>query len=331
MSDYSYLFDAFGKSLKISGDWDPCLKDICSWYAMPRIQESNEPEFSLEIAGVDIEEMERFMPLPGTECKIRSGIMIVNQNFDFSSYIDGSRQWIDYAGAGRVMLDFSKGSAVSLIYGNTMLPTYQKYLFADHPLDKLFTSRGIFSIHASCACVHGKGIAFTGKSGTGKSTAAFAIMQKGMPILTDEKLFILKGDAQYSAWSFSDIIKVRYDAISRFYTGPVLFYEYDVIAGEHYIKLGGAEKSSWQNRVPLKGLCLLEQTGESKTRITAVNPTKLVGGVFPVTITSVHPRYKAAKFEFIMEMLEKIECRLVKFGTDMDDFAFKIQELAETL
>jgi hypothetical protein len=297
---------------------------------MPQIKESQEPEFSLEIAGVDIEEMERRIPLPGTEYKIRSGIMITNQNFDFVTYIDGSRQWVDYAGAGRIMLDFSKGSAVSLICSDAMLPTYQKYLFADHSLDKLFTSRGIFSMHASCASVGGKGIAFTGNSGAGKSTAAFALMQKGMPILTDEKLFVFK-DAGYTAGSVSDIIKVRNDVMSKFFAAKEECHEYDVIAEEHYLKLGGSKKSSWQNRVPLNALCLLEQTGESKTQITEVNPTKLVGGLFPVTITSVHPRYKAAKFEFIMEMLENIECRLVRFGTDMDDFVAKIQELAETL
>lgn len=329
MSDYSYIFDAFGKSFKIFGDWDPCLKDICSWYAMPQIKESKAPEFSLEIAGVDIKEMERRIPLPGTEYKIRSGIMTANQNFDFSSYIEGNRQWMDYVGVGRIMIDFSKGNAVSLICSNAMLPTYQKYLFADHPLDKLFTSKGIFSIHASCASVNGKGIAFTGNSGAGKSTAAFALMQKGMPILTDEKLFVFK-DAGYSAGSVSNIIKVRYDAMSKFFAAPDSCHEYDVIAEEHYLKLGGSKKSSWQNKVPLKALCLLEQTGKQKTEITAVNPTTLVGGLFPVTITSVPPRYKAAKFKFIMEMLENIECRLVKFGTDMDDFAAKIIELSET-
>jgi hypothetical protein len=329
MSDYSYIFDAFGKSFKIFGDWDPCLKDICSWYAMPQIKESRESVFSLEISGVDIEEMERRIPLPGAEYKIRSGVMITNQNFDFVTYIDGSKQWVDYAGAGRIMLDFSKGSAVSLICSDTILPTYQKYLFADHSLDKLFTSEGIFSMHASCASVNGKGIAFTGNSGAGKSTAAFALMQKGMPILTDEKLFVFK-DAGYLAGSVSDIIKVRYDAISKFFAAKEECHEYDVIAEEHYLKLGDSKKSSWQNRVPLNALCLLEQTGESKTQITAINPIKLVGGLFPVTITSVHPRYKAAKFEFIMEMLENIECRLVKFGTDMDDFAAKIEALAET-
>lgn len=329
MTDYSYIFDVFGRSLKIFGDGDPCLKDICSWYAMPRIKASQEPAFSLEIARVDIKEMERRIPLPGTEYKIKSGIIAANQDFDFASYIDGHRQWIDYAGAGRIMLDFSKGSAISLICNDAMLSTYQKYLFADLPLSKLFTSRGIFSMHASCASVNEKGIAFTGKSGAGKSTAAFALMQREMPVINDERLFILKKDAQYSAWSISDIIKVHDDAMSRFFAAKEECHEYDVIDGEHYLKLGGSKGSLWQNSVPLKALCLLEKTGEPKTQVTAVNPTKLVEGLFPVTITAVSSQYKAAIFAFMMEMLENIECRLVKFGTDMDDFAAKIQELAE--
>jgi hypothetical protein len=32
----------------------------------------------------------------------------------------------------------------------------------------------------------------------------------------------------------------------------------------------------------------------------------------------------AAKLVFFIEMLENIECRLVKFGTDMDAFAKKV-------
>lgn len=86
-----------------------------------------------------------------------------------------------------------------------------------------------------------------------------------------------------------------------------------------------------ENRIPLKALCLLEQTGELKTEIKNINPTKLVGGLFPVTITSASRQYKEAKFGFITEMLENIECRLVKFGTDMDDFTAKIEEFAETI
>jgi hypothetical protein len=298
---------------------------------MPRINESNEPALSLEIAGADIDGMEGRIPLPLAEYKTKSGIIAAHQNFDFAFYTDGNRQWIDYAGAGRILLDYGKGTALSLIHGDAMPSTYQKYLFCDHPLGKLFTSMGIFSMHASCASVNGKGIAFTGISGAGKSTAAFALMQKGMPILTDEKLFILKKDSGYSAWSVSDIIKVRYDAISRFFSAPDSCLEYDVIAGEHYLKLGDSKKSLWQNTAPLKVLCLLEQTGKPETQVIAVNPTKLVGGLFPVTITSVPSRHKAAIFELIMDMLENVECRLVRFGTDMDDFAAKIQELAETL
>jgi hypothetical protein len=330
MEKFSYTFNTFGKSLKVSGDWAPCLKDICSWFALPQITEPDEPDITMEMSGADMAEIERLMPLPGTEYRIRSGIMSINRDFDYSIYSDGQMYWTDYDGAGRILLDLGRGSAVSLICGGGMLPTYQKYLFADHPLDKLLASKDIYSLHSSCASVNGKGIAFTGNSGAGKSTAAFALMQKGLPILTDEKLFIFK-DAGYSAGAVSDIIKVRLDAISRFFTRPDSSHEYDVISGEHYIKLGGSKIYHWQDRVPLRALCMLEQTGEPGTEVLAINPTKLAGGLFPVTMTSVIPQHRAAKFGFIMEMLEDIECRLIRFGTDMDDFASKVEKLAETL
>jgi hypothetical protein len=331
MDHYSYIFDAFGKTLKISGDWSPCLRDIISWYSMPMPEASAAPDLTMEISGASIEEMNRLIPLPAEEFRLRSGILAVNENIDYVSYSDNKRHWVDYAGAGRIMTDFENGSAASLVCSGIILPTYQKYLFSDHPLDRLLASRGIFSMHASCASVNGKGIAFTGRSGAGKSSAAFALMQKGMPILTDEKLFIFKKDEGYSGGAVSDIIKVRHDAISMLFPKPASCRKFDVIGEEHYFKLGTSESYNWQERVTLKALCMLEKTGAPKTEIMAINPTKLAGGLFPVTITGVSPRYRAEKFSFIMELLENIECRLVKFGTDMDDFARAVVELAENL
>ena len=257
--------------------------------------------------------------------------MLANEKLDYTTYAVDHRLWTDYAGAGRIFLDFEKGAGISLIQDNAIFPTYQKYLFADHPLNKLFSSVGIFSMHASCVAVHGKGIAFTGNSGAGKSTAAFALIQKNLPILTDEKLFVRKDQNGYVACSISNVIKVNQDTLSRFFSFEHSSRVYDVINNEHYLKIGNSEKSAWQNRVPLAALCLLEQTGKPETEITSVRPTKLIGGLFPVTISGVHAPFKAAKFDFIMDMLEKIECRWVKFGTDMDDFARKIEALAETL
>ncbi len=330
MQKYSYIFDAFGSSFGVSGNWPDCLKDISAWYALPQSKISGKPDLSLQISGAKIEEIDRRLPLPSENHKLKKGVMLANENFDYTSYADNERQWIDYARVGRIMIDYVNGSAIALMCGSAMLPTYQKILFPDYALDKLLTSRGIFSMHASCAVVNGKGIAFTGNSGAGKSTAAFMLMQKGMQILTDEKLYVFKKDC-YRAGAVSDIIKVNDDSMSRFFAGRDSYSEYDVIAGEHYLKISAATKSAGQNQVPLKALCLLEQTGFPQTQITSVNPTKLVGGLFPVTITGTSRRYKAAKFDFIMEMLENIECRLVKFGTNMDSFTEKIKELADTL
>lgn len=331
MNKYSYVFNAFGKSLKIFGNWAPCLCDIASWYAMPRLEVSKVTDLTIEISGASTEEINKLIPLPADKFKLRSGIMAVNENFDYASYTEGNRHWMDYAGAGRILTDFENGSATSLICNEAMLPTYQKYLFADHPLDRLLASKDIFSMHASCASLNGKGIAFTGNSGAGKSTATFALMQKGIPILTDEKLFILKKDGGYSVSAMSDIIKVRQDVISKFFPQPGAGKKFDVIGEEHYFKLGTSELYRWQDRVNLKALCMLEQTGNSRTEITTINPTKLAGGLFPVTITSISPQFRAEKFGFIMEMLENIECRLIKFGTDMDNFSRAVENLAVSI
>ncbi|HON60027.1 MAG TPA: hypothetical protein P5040_04185 [Smithella sp.] len=330
MEDYDYWFDVFGKTLHIYGNGSPCLKDLSSWYAMPRLDKKDTADLTLEISEVDEEEIENLMPIPGDEYKINAGIMLVNEKLRYSTYADAHRYWTDYEGVGRILLDFRRGAAVSLIRENAVFPTYQKYLFADHPLNKLLPSMGIFSLHASCVAVNGKGIAFTGNSGSGKSTAAFALMQHKMPILTDERLFVFR-ETCYTACSISDIIKVNEDALSKFFSNPDCRQEYDVIGGEHYLKIGKSDPPLWRQRAELAALCLLEQTGKEKTEILPVNPTKLIGGLFPVTLTSVNPQFRAAKFNFIAEMLGKIECRLVKFGTDMDDFASRIEELSHTI
>jgi hypothetical protein len=298
---------------------------------MPLLANSHEPVLTIEISGVDMEEMDARLPLPSESHKLKKGVMLANEKFDYTSYADNERQWIDYARVGRIMIDYANGSAIALMCGSAMLPTYQKILFPDYALDKLLSSRGVFSLHASCAVVNGNGIAFTGNSGAGKSTAAFILMQKGMQILTDEKLYVFKTDDGYQAGAVSDIIKVNDDSVKRFFANHDSYHEYDVISGEHYLKIRGTKSTPCQKETPLKALCLLEQTGVPQTQITSVNPTKLVEGLFPVTITGTSRRYKAAKFDFIMEMLNTIECRLVKFGTDMDDFATKINGLADTL
>jgi hypothetical protein len=328
MGAFSYIFDAFGTTLRIYGDWGPCLRDMTSWYAMPELEGPLKAGIELEISSAGPEALDSLMPLPGPEKRIKRGIMSLDRDFDYSVYADQDRQWTDYAGAGRILLDYAAGKAVSLICGDAMPPTYQKYLFSDHPLDRLLASQGIYSLHASCASFNGRGIAFTGSSGAGKSTAAFALLQKKIPVLTDEKLYVFKKGA-YFAGSVSDIIKVRSDAISRFFPNPDTCRVYDTISDERYLKLRCSEPPVWLDRAPLKALCMLEQTGRPETEITPINPLKLIGGLFPVTLTGAGTRYRAEKFGFIMEMIGDIECRLIRFGSDMDRFAAAVSELAE--
>jgi hypothetical protein len=63
----------------------------------------------------------------------------------------------------------------------------------------LLRLRGTLCLHASCAVIAGRGVAFTGPSGAGKSTAAAAFACAGIPILTDDVLALRHGHGGFEA------------------------------------------------------------------------------------------------------------------------------------
>jgi hypothetical protein len=63
----------------------------------------------------------------------------------------------------------------------------------------LLRLRGTLCLHASCAVIAGRAVAFTGPSGTGKSTAAAAFACAGIPILTDDVLALRPGREAFQA------------------------------------------------------------------------------------------------------------------------------------
>lgn len=50
--------------------------------------------------------------------------------------------------------------------------------------------RGLLPLHASCVCIDGKAVAFSGVSGAGKSTQAAVFHKKGIPVLCDDVLVV---------------------------------------------------------------------------------------------------------------------------------------------
>lgn len=326
MEKYYWTFDVFGQRVEFFGDSEMCLKNLNFYLTLPQIDKLDKLDLSVEVREVTSCDVDRRIPLPREIFKIGSYTIRANIEIQNRTYAREAIYWADYAGVGRIKLDFLQGKAqVLIIADNTVLPTYQKFLFIDFVLDRLLGARGIFSIHGSCASINGKGIAFTGSSGTGKSTAAYALLIRGYPVITDEKLFLFKR-LGYVGGAITDIVKVRAEAVNRFFPELSINSPYDVIEKETYYQIGRTGYC-WQAETPVDYLCMLEQTGQASTSIEGVSLAKMVGQLFPVTMSACIPFNRPNKFNFLMDFLNETPCYCIKFGTDMDDFVHSVENL----
>lgn len=79
----------------------------------------------------------------------------------------------------------------------------------------LFHQRGLLPLHAGCVAIGGRAVAFSGRSGEGKSTLAAAFLRHGYPVLADD-VTVVDTDAPDGPLVLPSIprIKLRRDAIS---------------------------------------------------------------------------------------------------------------------
>ncbi|MFO7637292.1 MAG: hypothetical protein R6W96_08280 [Clostridia bacterium] len=197
-----------------------------------------------------------------------------------------------------------------------------------HPLHRLLGGFGYRRIHASCIQVNGRNVLVTGQSGRGKSTAAFALAGRGHLVLTDESPVIFERDECFHACTLLDVIKVRKDALERFFPGcrDILFTR-----GEDcYLKLSKLNGMPLHTVGPIHDICILSRTGLPETSIEETSPLAVVPELFPQSVDPFLPRQAHGSFEVVMDMLSMARCHLVQFGTDMGLFTQAMERMVET-
>ncbi|MGC9489954.1 MAG: hypothetical protein ACP5CD_01840 [Thermovirgaceae bacterium] len=213
--------------------------------------------------------------------------------------------------------------------GESSLPGrdfHRSYLFGSLFLYSLFMSAGIYSIHAACANVDGSGLVFTGDSGSGKSSSAFALMERGFPVLSDERILLGPQDGGYRAASLCDVVKVAESAVRRFFPlflEKMAFHKSDEDLYFRMRDCGFAHLSE----TGVDGLCVLHQTGERESSWQKISPSGAVKHLFPVTINCDIPRLAKEKFFFLTDFLKMVPCYRIEFGTDMDGFTKVVREI----
>ncbi len=304
------------------------LEAIGRYLCLPREEGSGSTGIKLELLETEEGAAGRLIPLPGDEYRRMQTLLLLDREIPFEMYRRGEMRWTNMPGFGRTRLDYGRGSGQALFYpAGGFNPFYADLLLGFKVLNGLLLKEGFCSIHASCVQMHGQGVLFTGPGGFGKSTAAFALVRRGYPLLNDELILLRREGDSFHCFTLSDVVKLGQKTLRRFF--PELMDEkpYIELNGECYYKASLSAGLRYEPTVAARFLATLIQTGKRESAIERINPARVVGDLFPVTMPGFIPDIAVRKFDFLMEFLSQVQCYRVHFGTDMAYFAKLMEEV----
>ena len=328
MTTYQQTFDFWGQRLTIKCSDAVWLQNITDYISLATVSGAGTSDNTLTFQVAPASEAEQLLPLPEERYKVFSSCWDeppVYSRLDI--YVHDEMRYGDWSGFGRYRVDTARGQVSAVAYSDCTMPSaYQLVFLAESPLRRLMPDA--FFVHAGCLSVNGQGILLCGPSGAGKSTATFALLQAGIPTLTDEAAFIRKTPGGYEAQSLGRVVKVRQNAIQKFFPNlanrPARFEG----AGEYYYPIDSLPNGTGINRTDLRAVIAVRQSHVRDSRLERVSPLQVVNAVFPVTLFELDEERRTAKFHKLVDMLNDVECYQLHFGTDMDNFAACMQAWA---
>jgi hypothetical protein len=306
-----------------SMDW---LEGLNSFLCLERIPLPSHDAIELTVLSAPESQLDDLIPLPEGRFLKSEGPSFLGSDSRFRIYAIDGILWSDWSGYGRIRTDRSAGKAMAAVNSETPWDPFLGFIiFGYNALMALLFRFGLCSVHASCVSIARKGILFTGDSGSGKSSAAFALMRRGHPMVSDDRALVFGGPS-YAALNISDVFKIREEALHRLFPSLRATKPYHRAFDENYYKISALQGLRHMARTPLHAVVILEKTGERESEIKRVPPARVVRDLFPVTLNPHDPEQAAAKFTFLTEMLKHLPCYCAGFGTDMDIFAERIEK-----
>ncbi len=144
----------------------------------------------------------------------------------------------------------------------------------------LLAERGDLALHASAVEAGGRGIAFAGHSGRGKSTIAWALGSRGHPVLAEDGCVVTGGTEGLRLWPGLAGVRLR-----------------DGGASPKVVGIGG----TGPNPVALGAVVLLDERGGNAPVLERVPPVEALTAVMPNTIHA-QGRSLAAAFRGAAEL-----------------------------
>lgn len=271
------------------------------------------------------DEQEGMLPAINKEARlIKSRTILVENELNLKIYEHEEEFWYLYQDTAGIWIDCKSNKIVLSLSGKFFsFPYYNILLFFLYPLGMLLENLGFFRVHASCIDTGNRAVLFTGQSGSGKSTAAFAAAASGGNIISDDITFLEKTGDSYRVHTITKFVKLHSDTINRFF--PKLLGHRFLKSNEEemYFKAKDINDKEPENSI-LNAIIILERTDKKDSSFKKIHPSKVIPHLFPSSIPINNNRFTHRKFIFLSDLLNDIQCYNACFGTGMSDFYKKI-------
>jgi len=256
---------------------------------------------------------------------IRSRSILIENELNLKIYEHDEQFWYLYQDIAGIWID-CKNNKIVLSLGDKpfSFPYYNILIFFLYPLGMLLENLGYFRVHASCVDIGDRAVLFTGQSGSGKSTAAFASAVNGGTIISDDITFLEKTDDSYKVHAITNLVKLHSDTINRFFPKLLGHSSLKSNEGEMYFEAKDINNKEPENSI-LDAIIILERTNKKDSSFKKIHPSKVIPHLFPSSIQA-NNRFTHRKFILLSDLLNDIQCYHACFGTDMSDFYKKITD-----
>jgi energy-coupling factor transporter ATP-binding protein EcfA2 len=105
------------------------------------------------------------------------------------------------------------GREIVCRYWQDGAPETLRHLLIDQVMPLVLNLRGAEALHASAVLVDGGAVAFTGPTGTGKSTLAAELARAGHSVISDDCLGVVHGEAAFEVVPAYPGLRLRSDAL----------------------------------------------------------------------------------------------------------------------
>lgn len=317
------MFNWNGVKINIEGNVSGFISEINKYFYADYVPLSEDYDIRVR---VNINDKNKFYPPPKPPKRIRAFTLLVGREIHLDIYEYEQEICYIYENIASVLVDL-ENNLINIDLGSEIFPFsyYNILLFFLNPLGLILSNFGFNRAHSSCVYIKNSSIIFTGNSGDGKSTSAFAINAHGGFIVSDDITYFKSEKGKFYPYTLSGLAKLQKYSVDTFFR-ELLNYNYlENDEGEFYFNLNDLNGESLKHP-PARAIVILKKTMVPDSDYQQVHPTTVIPQIFP---SSIRPgsRNTARNFKFITDLLDRLPCYQVSFGTNMSDFFLTIQNM----